>query len=473
MKGCVSSEYEIHPSASRSMLLSVLGDEWFRADTFIGGSGYSIDTRTLRVGEIFIALRTEQRDGHQFLEAAREAGASAAIVEEFQRDVPLPQVLVSSPLKALQRLAHTYRQSLSGCTFIGVTGSCGKTSTKELLGLLLGESGEVFVSKGNLNNYLGLPISMLSVRKEKVAVLEVGISERDEMEGLARILQPDLAIVTTISPAHTENIGSLENVAHEKEKLASQAQRKVFLGSACASYNVFLKNHYPECHWVLSESTVPAMEIPDFRWIYRVSSPDIDSVELSIESIGDFRLAATTAGMLENIALALVLAADLGVSQARLQERLLNWRPAAERGEIFNIGPVTIYADHYNANPSSMADAIDFFNRRFPSCPRFWVIGGMEELGEESELWHRRVAAAIPVKGEDRVLLVGKTAKCMFDVLANGQTRAKDVVFCETIESAKEVLAADLVPGTAVFLKGSRKHRLEKSLEIIRNAILS
>jgi len=472
VKSLCREEYNIHPSAKPEFLQRVLQPEWSGASTFAGGSGYSIDTRTLMPGEIFIALKTEQRDGHQFLREAQKAGASAAIVDRPVEKVSLPQAVVHSPLLALQALAQSYRKSLTNSHFIGVTGSCGKTSTKEILGILLGGEPTVFTSRGNLNNHLGLPLSLLSINNAEKAVLETGISGSGEMEVLASILQPNVAVITTISPAHTERIRSLGEIACEKEKLASSAREAVFLGSACILYDVFTASAYPQSHWVVPESVVPSIALPGTVWIYRIDNKQADQVELSIDSLGTFSVLATTAGMLENMAIAIVLAAQAGIANDLIQDRLLRWRPSAQRGEIIKIGSSVVYADHYNANPSSMADAIDFFHRRFQQGPRLWILGGMEELGDESELWHRRVAAALPLQQGDRVILVGESAKCMLEVIRKRTEDPESVLYTEKMEGAENALST-LPPKIAIFLKGSRKHRLEQYMEICKHALLS
>jgi UDP-N-acetylmuramoyl-tripeptide--D-alanyl-D-alanine ligase len=177
-----------------------------------------MDSRQLRTGEVFVAIRTAQRDGHDFLAAAQAAGASAAIVATPQPALALPQLVVADPLTALQVIARTHRRAFTG-PVVGISGSAGKTSTKNLLALLLGgEAGGVLATEGNLNNHLGVPLTLtrLDPAVHKCAVVEAGISAPGEMAPLAAMIEPDVAINTLVAAAHTAELGGLEGVAREK-----------------------------------------------------------------------------------------------------------------------------------------------------------------------------------------------------------------------------------------------------------------
>ncbi len=436
-------------------------------DAFEGAAGFSIDTRSLAPGEVFVALRTERRDGHEFLEEAAARGAAGAIVSEPRDDLSLPQMVVDSPLAALQRLGAEWRRRWPG-RVIGVTGSCGKTSTKELLGLLLG-GGDTFVSPGNLNNHIGVPLSLLRLRPEhRRAVIEAGISEDGEMETLASLIRPDVALVTTIGPAHLEKLGSLEGIAAEKARLPRAAREATFFGPACAEYAVFSEGGYAAPRWLQPEARAGIPAAGGVVWRYRIGG-DPRTVHLCDgrgECPIDFAAPEATAGMLENTCLAVLAALAEGVPPETVCARLGEWRPAAQRGEILSAGDRLVYADHYNANPASFADAAHYFHRRFPEPPRCWVVGAMEELGADAVAWHRRLADALPVLAGDSVFLVGPPTGVMEPVL---RTKAGPgaVVVAETSEEAAPGVAG--TPGT-VFLKGSRRARLEKILDFLEAA---
>ncbi len=191
-------------------------------------TGFSVDSRRLSPGQAFVALKTGKRDGHDFLNDAHKAGASAAIVSRADLRMPLAQLVVADPLAALQSIAREHRRMFHG-TVIGITGSAGKTSTKELLSILLGgEAAGALATEGNLNNQIGVALSLcrLDPVRHRFAVIEAGISAKGEMESLARMIEPGLVLVTLIGPAHLADLGSLESVAKEKSVLASSVRRR-------------------------------------------------------------------------------------------------------------------------------------------------------------------------------------------------------------------------------------------------------
>ncbi len=452
----------------RPFMDEVLRPDWVHPETFGGGSGFSIDSRTLAPGEIFVALRTARRDGHDFLGAAEEKGAAAAIVAVPRANLSLPQIVVGDPLRALQALGAAWRRHWGG-RVIGVTGSCGKTSTKEMLGLLLGRK-DTLVTPHNQNNFIGVPLSELLLRPpHRRAVLEAGISEGGEMELLASLLEPEVAVVTTIGPAHLEMLGSIEGVAREKSVLPRHASEKVFLGPACADYEAFTGADFPGANWLLPRSRADFCPRGGARlWTYGLEPTGAGrGCRVRLHGGGDlfvFQAPEITPGMIENTCLAIMVAQSEGVAEELIRERLAHWRPTARRGEVIEVGGRVVYADHYNANPASFADAASYFHRRFPEAPRIWVIGGMEELGRDSAAWHRKLAAGLPVLAGDRVFLIGGMSGEMLSTLRQKVGEGHPVTFCAEVEEALEDIA-----GTegVIFLKGSRKYRLEKILDSI------
>jgi len=184
-------------------------------------TAFGVDTRALRPGDVFVALRTERRDGHDFLADAATAGAAAALVAVPDRAVPLPQLVVPDPLAAFQAIAREHRRTFRGAV-VGISGSAGKTSTKDLLALLLGgASCGVVATEGNLNNHLGVPLTLtrLDPAVHRFAVVEAGISAPGEMAPLAGMIEPDVALITLVAAAHTRDLGGLEGVAREKALL--------------------------------------------------------------------------------------------------------------------------------------------------------------------------------------------------------------------------------------------------------------
>ena len=431
-------------------------------------SGFSQDTRVLRPGNCFVALKTEKRDGHDYLESAHQAGAIAALVSVANPDVAIAQFVVDDPLQALQSLAKAHRDRFAGKVF-GITGSAGKTSTKDLLAILLGEP--ICVTQGNFNNTLGLPISVLRLEgTDHRGVFEAGIDRAGEMDVLAHVLTPDVGIVTLVAEAHLERLGSLEGVAREKVKLLQSVRE----GGLCIFPDSCLK--YPEFRdlahraWVLTQDRELNLESDlQTRVPYWTETTELHGgVRLCIAgpacSETAFDLPPMSTGMISNAALAILAAQHAGISASDIQERLRAWSPADKRGQWRACIKRNIFVDCYNANPASMLDSARFFNEQTLDAPsRIFILGTMNELGDDAEDYHESVAAELPYKGNDRVCCVGAFAES----LAEGVRKAP--VGVASIETYVDVdaLAPEWTQMTGViFLKGSRGLKLESLLEI-------
>jgi UDP-N-acetylmuramoyl-tripeptide--D-alanyl-D-alanine ligase len=424
------------------------------------------DTRRLRPGEIFVALRTAKRDGHDFLETARAAGATAALVDRVSEKINLPQLLVADPAAAWRAVAAAHRKNFPG-PIVGVTGSVGKTSTKELLRGLLGPA--VHATSANENNLLGVPLTLcgLDPVAHRFGVIEAGISERGEMAELAKMIQPDLAVITLISAAHLEKLGSIEGVAHEKARLA-QAVRPggwVVMPASCLEFYVFRR--LPVQAAVVAPADGPAPAGPSARlFLYRSEFHPRTGWRLEVfETGGEARKwdlpAAMTPGLAANAALAVVAAHLLGVADEAVQSALSAWSPSPLRGEWLRHGKNIFLADCYNANPASMTDALAGFALRAPAeLPRLYVLGSMAELGPNAPALHRAAVAGLRLRSTDRALLLGPHAEdYRASLLATGHSAA------QLSSCSLEVAEAEVANFSgAVFLKGSRAYALEQLL---------
>ncbi|MEJ1971305.1 MAG: UDP-N-acetylmuramoyl-tripeptide--D-alanyl-D-alanine ligase [Lacunisphaera sp.] len=451
------------PTFAAAKLATWTGGSWAPfpgADAAL--TGFNQDTRTLSAGQVFVALKTEKRDGHDFLGEARARHAAAALVAHPIAGEPLPQLVVADPLTAFQDIAREHRREFAG-TVVGVTGSVGKTSTKDLLGLLLGGEPTVLATAGNLNNYIGIPLTLtkLDPAIHRFAVVEAGINTPGEMQPLADMIAPDHAIVTLVAPAHLEKLGSLEGVAGEKVTLLRNVRSgglQVFPVS-CWSHAVF------------QSLANPLILVPENEGMTRVTGRTVkfnvfhrpDRSEVRLDGKRTFILRRVSAGMAQNAALALALASELGVSDLDLQSRLTGWQPSKWRGELRRSGAATVYCDFYNANPASMGDAIDAFNGMVRADePRLYVIGCMEELGAGSAEYHRLLGRTMHLRRGDHLYVVGDQAAALREgLLENGNDPAQvDVI--AGLASVRDRLAG--FKG-AVFLKGSRRYQLETVLE--------
>lgn len=482
------------PDFPAQLLASWTGGRWTATPVSSLG-GFNQDTRTLTAGQVFVALQTEKRDGHNFLADALARGAAAALVGRVVPGVTLPQLVVAAPLAALQQIAKQHRLTFHGLV-VGITGSAGKTSTKDLMAILLDEVGpvsdrpesthdasglhaqpphsgqsqtgptagtRVLKTQGNLNNFLGVPLTLtqLDPAVHRAAVIEAGINMPGEMATLAGMIDPDHGIVTLVGPAHLEKLGSLEGVAAEKVKMLTAVRPsglQVFPVS-CAAYAPFqaLPNAL-----VLVPANEAMVRVAGRTQVFTVLHRP-DRTEVTLGAKRTFIARRVSGGMAQNAALALALASELGVDDATLQRRLAAWSPSKWRGELQRVGEAELYCDFYNANPASMQDAIAAFaGLAKPELPRLYVLGGMEELGGQAAEFHRQLGRSILLRPGDFLCTIGDHAAALREgLLENGNDPRQIAV----VTDLGEVRARLATFRGAVFLKGSRRYRLETILD--------
>jgi UDP-N-acetylmuramoyl-tripeptide--D-alanyl-D-alanine ligase len=431
-------------------------------------TGFTMDSRQLRSGQVFIALATDKRDGHDFLPAAQAAGASAAIVEKPNAQLSLPQLVVPDPLKAFQAIAREHRRGFSG-RVVGISGSAGKTSTKNLLALLLGgEAGGVLATEGNLNNQLGVPLTLtrLDPAWHKFAVVEAGISAPGEMAVLASMIEPDVSIITLVAAAHLEELGDIDGVAREKAALpaAILAAGVAIFPKQCAGFTAFRE---------LDVNTI----VVEPAEVLRPAEPPKGVVYFAVTQRGDstavalayglppplvFTFRRVSEGMAQNAALAICAALWLGVPRDAIQQRIAAWEPAKFRGELRRENGRLLYLDCYNANPASMTDALDAFHSLAPAGEaRLLVLGGMEELGAEAEMFHRALGRSLHLRAQDFLFLIGDHAPAVRTGALENGNRPEQISVVTSLTPIAERLAGFR---GAVFLKGSRRYQLEQVL---------
>lgn len=429
--------------------------------------GFAVDSRQLRPGQMFVALKTEKRDGHDFLAAAQANGASAALVAKADPAVPLPQLVVADPLAAFQAIAREHRRAFVG-KVIGISGSAGKTSTKDLLALLLGGgAAHVLATEGNLNNHLGVPLTLTRLdATHRFAVIEAGIGAPGEMKPLAEMIEPDVSIITLVAPAHVAELGSIEGVAREKAVLpaATRASGVAIFPKQTAEFTAF------------RELGVRTLVIERAE-VVRPAAPPHDKVFFAVSHRGGetavslaygapppmtFTFRRVSDGMAQNAVLAICAALGLGVAREVIQARLAAWQPAKLRGEIRREDGRLLYLDCYNANPASMHDALAAFVDIAPAnAPRLYVLGGMEELGRDAAPLHRALGRALALRDEDRVFALGPHAS---EVQAGAAERGDAAGQIAVVTSLEPVMAAFAEWRGSVFVKGSRRYQLEKIL---------
>lgn len=432
-----------------------------------GVTGFGVDTRALRAGDAFVAVRTARRDGHDFLGAARAQGAACALVGRAIAD-DLPQLVVDDPLGALRRVAARWRANFPG-RVIGVTGSVGKTSTKEMLAALLG--AEAFVTEANLNNLIGVPLMLLRVEPgvHRFAVIEAGMSVPGELGVSAAVLRPDLAIVTNVSAVHLAGVGSLAGVAREKATLVAALAPggQAIIPAALLAWPEFAA-HAGRCVAVHFEGEAVPAAAPArlVRAAFLVDATGRRSLVLDGEV---FPLAPLSDGLARNAALALVAALAAGRPAAALAAVTATWLPPAGRGSVHVAGERTFFVDCYNASPASLLDSARAFDRlsRGAPHPRLFVVGGMAELGPDSAQLHRDCGAQLPLRAGDQVVAFGGDSPALLQGVA---LPGVELSVAASVEDAAARVAAHR---GFVFLKGSRSFALERCLPATLRSALS
>lgn len=432
---------------------------------------FAIDSRVLEPGETFIALKTERRDGHDFVEQARNRGALAAIVMEADHSIKLPQLVVGDTVQSLHSLARVWRQRFT-CPVVGITGSYGKTTVKEMLGMVMGS--QWYRTRNNLNNTLGVPLSILDIepRHDAGAILEAGINMPGEMDVLADLIDPDLAIITAVGPAHLEALGDIDGVAREKSRLAHGLRPggQLVLPASLLRYAPFrelpdnINVHSVSINRKDIDCIPQGNNVTNFNYTWTESAYSADTGALEISEPrpeGNIAFKAGSPGMVSNLALVVHTALHLGVPLSTLEACLEGWRPFRHRGETYRVDDRTYYVDCYNANPGSLLDSVERFKNLFAGQPQLYVLGSMNELGAESARWHRETAEKLDLPGNARVFLMGHGADDMRKGLEAAGSREGEVRAVTGLEPVRACL--DTFSG-AVYLKASRSHALESLL---------
>ncbi|MFA7369225.1 MAG: Mur ligase family protein [Kiritimatiellales bacterium] len=403
---------------------------WRNSDGNFPILGISHDTRTLKPGELYIAIKGAAHDGHDFVSKAIEKGAAGLVVErEFPMFGNVPQLIVPDTMPALWALAAGVRRHWAG-TVIGITGSVGKTTVKELIASVLAQKGTVCKTLGNWNNDIGLPLSMLAAdRHADFFVFELGMNHPGEIDRLAGLLKPDWAVLTDIGKAHIEFFQSLDGIAEEKAALLAHA------GNA-----------------LLDETS-------EWFGLFRAKCKG------RIVTFGDepFSFTAPLPGehMIRNARRAAALGLALGLSPEAVQSGLSSFQSAPMRWERTMHNGIVFINDAYNANPLSMRAALTTFAGLPCEGRRFAVLGGMRELGETAEAEHRELGKFVDQLKLDGVITVGKAgARILCDSISGVEKSA-----------AVEILRDQLRAGDMVILKASRGERLETILEELKNRI--
>ena len=425
-------------------------------------TGISIDSRSIAKGEAFFAIQGDNRDGHEFVETARKNGAGVAVVArdrtiKFAADAPLLEV--DDVLEGLRDLARASRARLTGAKTIGVTGSVGKTGTKDALRLALGADGETYASVASYNNHWGVPLSLARCPADvKYAVFEIGMNHAGEITPLTALVRPHVAIVTTVEPVHLEYFGSLEKIA--------DAKAEIFTGIEPGGAAVLNRDNSQYARLEAAAKAAKVSRIVSFgedakadaRLLRHSLQADSSTVEANI--LGEdvtYKLGApgkhliiNSLGVLAAVALA---GADLALAALAL-DRL---KPATGRGARMTLqtpsGSVLLIDESYNANPASMRAAIALLGQATvgPRGRRIAVLGDMLELGNQGDDLHRGLAAPIEAAGIDLVYCSGPQMHALWEALPSGRRGG----YAGTAAELEPAVLDALRDGDAVMVKGS------------------
>src|SRR5213082_2590404 len=426
----------------------------------------STDSRTIKKGELFVALRGEKFDGHKFVEATAEAGAAGAIVDlKWNGKVPSKFVIIRADdtLQAYQKLAANYRKSLP-LKVVAITGSNGKTSTKDFAAAVLGRRFHVTKTEGNFNNHVGLPRTMLeATSQDEVAVWEIGMNHPGEVAVLAKLAAPDAAIITNIGTAHIEFMGSREAIAAEKGSLAQAVGPEVTV--ILNADDPFSRSIAPLTSGKVilagtTAGTVRASEITQ-----SANGTDFTILEGAHRCLA--QLPVPGLHMVQNALLGVAAGRIFGLSLEECAAGLAAATLTKARLQIKEIHGVQFIDDSYNANPDSMKAALRTLVELDTDGKRIAVLGEMRELGDESKRGHLEVGETAAALRVDYLIAIGKVAA----EIALAAERA-GLEKTRTVTSASEaagILAEIAEPGDLVLIKGSRVARTERVMEEFGN----
>lgn len=417
-------------------------------NAYLKSSCVSTDTRTLENGNMWFALKGPNFDANKFAEQALQKGAAYVVVDQIDHTKDERYILVPDTLEALQQLATFHRKQLD-IPFLAITGSNGKTTTKELIRDVLAQKYKVLATEGNLNNHIGVPLTILKINEQvEFAVIEMGANAQKEIQFLCTIAQPDFGLITNIGKAHLEGFGGMEGVFKGKTEMFD------FLHGA--SGRAFVNTNFPMLVEKLDDLNIPYTSYPnrgdDLYLALLAEQPEL------VLQLNDTKFETTLTGGYnkDNIAAALCVGNYFGVEFSDAIAAVSSYDPDNNRSQIIQKGNNLIVMDAYNANPSSMREALLSFDRR-TTANKVVILGDMLELGDDAAQEHYEIGALIKTLNIDEVHLCGP-------LMHSAYKANKEANYWESKESLAEHLEHSNFENTHFLIKGSRGMSLETLL---------
>ncbi len=418
---------------------------------FLNSKSVNTDTRKIKKGDLFFALKGDNFNGNTYAQLALEKGAKYAIIDEQKFHVSKKTILVNNVLETLQKLA-TYHRSYLNIPIIALTGSNGKTTTKELINAVLSKKYNTTATIGNLNNHIGVPLTLLSMTKNtEIGIVEMGANHQKEIEFLCNIAQPDYGLITNFGKAHLEGFGGIEGVIKGKSEMYDYLINN--------NKTIFVNTNDP----IQTKKTKHAKSFTFGKSNTKNVNVSIDFVEaspyvkciyknLTIQSqlIGDYNF--------NNIALALTIGNYFKVLDGDMLVAIENYIPSNNRSQIIDKGSNKVILDAYNANPSSMTVALLSFEKQ--SNTKTAILGDMFELGNEAIKEHQNITDFANSLNIDQIILIGEN-------FYRSETNSKKIIQFKNFNDFKASFSKDLFANTSLLIKGSRGMALERVLELL------
>lgn len=410
------------------------------------------DTRKLKTGDIFFALKGPNFNGNLFAKQALDAGAAYAVIDEPEFEIPGKTILAEDVLTALQQLAHHHRRQFN-IPFIAITGSNGKTTTKELIHAVLSAKYKVYTTEGNLNNHIGIPLTLLKVKSDaEIAVVEMGANHLHEIEGYCRVAEPTHGLITNCGKAHLEGFGSLEGVRKGKGELFDYLRtREDAMAFIMKDYD-YLQDMSKGIAHVVTYGTHDAMITGKAETKGELLAVDVTvngtAVPIATQLVGDYNL--------PNVLAAVALGHEFDVPADQIKQAIENYKPSNSRSQLVEAGSNKIILDAYNANPSSMKLAVENL-AGIQSGKKILMLGAMAEMGDETAIEHETLINQIKKNTWHQVVLVGKPFL----------PYSEDFVYFDNSADAAHWAQQQHFENAYILIKGSRSSQMEKILTAI------